>query len=50
MTMPRGPHRPADVKARAVMIAGIATGELDDAPSDDGKDPAAKASAFTLSG
>jgi hypothetical protein len=44
--MPRGPkgeRRPADVNARAVMIAKIATGEVDDAPPDDGKDPAAKA-------
>ena len=44
--MPRGPkgeRRPADVNARAVMIARIATGEIDDSPPDDGKDPAAKA-------
>lgn len=44
--MPRGPKgekRPADVNARAVMIARIATGEIDDSPLDDGKDPAAKA-------
>jgi hypothetical protein len=44
--MPRGPKgekRPADVNARAVMIARIATGEIDDSPADDGKDPAAKA-------
>jgi hypothetical protein len=42
-TGPKGEKRPADVNARAVMIARIATGELDDAPEDDGKDPAAKA-------
>jgi hypothetical protein len=44
--MPRGPEgerRPADVNARAVLIAKIATGEADDVPPDDGKDPAAKA-------
>ena len=45
--MPRGPKgekRPADVNARAVMIARIATGEeTDPLPEDDGKDPAAKA-------
>ena len=44
--MPRGPKgekRPADVNARAVLIAKIATGEVDDAPEDDGKDVAAKA-------
>jgi hypothetical protein len=44
--MPRGPKgekRPADVNARAIMIAKIATGEVDDTPEDDGKDPAAKA-------
>jgi hypothetical protein len=40
---PKGEKRPADVNARAVMIARIATGEIDDAPPDDGKDPAAKA-------
>ena len=44
--MPRGPkgeRRPADVNARAVLIAKIATGEVEDAPEDDGKDVAAKA-------
>jgi hypothetical protein len=40
---PKGEKRPADVNARAVMIAKIATGEVDDPPPDDGKDPAAKA-------
>ena len=40
---PKGEKRPEDVNARAVMIARIATGEIDDAPPDDGKDPAAKA-------
>ena len=47
MTMPSGPkgeRRPADVNARAVLIAEIATGEIEDAPPDDEKDPAAKAS------
>jgi hypothetical protein len=42
-TGPKGEKRPADVNARAVMIAKIATGEVDDDPVDDGKDPAAKA-------
>lgn len=44
--MPRGPkgeRRPADVNARAVMIARIATGEIDDAPPDDSKNAAAVA-------
>ena len=47
--MPRGPkgeHRPADVNARAVMIAKIATGELSDdvpTPESEGKNPAAVA-------
>jgi hypothetical protein len=47
--MPRGPKgekRPADVNARAVMIAKIATGEIEDVrptPESDGKDPAAVA-------
>jgi hypothetical protein len=29
---PRGEKRPADVNARAVMIARIATGEIEDTP------------------
>jgi len=45
--MPRGPkgeRRPADVIGSAIMIAKIATGEIEEAaPPDDGKDPAAKA-------
>lgn len=44
--MPRGPKgekRPADVNARAVMIAKIATGELEDVTPDDGKNAAAVA-------
>ncbi len=44
MTMPRGPKgekRPADVNARAVMIAKIATGEIEDVTTDDGKNAAA---------
>ena len=42
--MPRGPKgekRPADVNARAVMIAKIATGEIEDATTDEGKNAAA---------
>jgi len=45
-TMPKGPNeekRPADAIGLAVLIAKIATGEVDDAHVDDGKDPAAKA-------
>lgn len=44
--MPRGPKgekRPADVNARAVMIGRIATGEVEDKVTDDGKNPAAVA-------
>jgi hypothetical protein len=44
--MPRGPKgekRPADVNARAVMIAKIATGEVEDVITDDGKNAAAVA-------
>jgi len=47
--MPRGPKgekRPADVNARAVMIAKIATGEIEDGrptPESEGKHPAAVA-------
>ncbi len=44
--MPRGPKgekRPADVNARAVMIGKIATGEIEDKVTDDGKNAAAVA-------
>jgi len=44
--MPRGPkgeRRPADVNARAVMIAKIATGEIEDITTEDGKNAAAVA-------
>jgi len=44
--MPRGPkgeQRPADVNARAVLIGKIATGEIEDAATDDGKNAAAVA-------
>lgn len=44
--MPRGPKgekRPADANQRAVMIARIATGEIDDVTTDDGKNAAAVA-------
>lgn len=43
---PQGQRRPADVNARAVMIAKIATGEIEDtvpSPEDEGKNPAAVA-------
>jgi len=44
--MPRGPRgekRPADVIGNAIMIAKIATGEIEDTINpDDGKDPNAK--------
>jgi hypothetical protein len=42
-TGPKGQKRAADVNARAVMIAKIATGEIEDAVTDDGKNPAAVA-------
>lgn len=44
--MPRGPKgkkRLADVKARAVMIAKVATGEIEDKVTYDGKNAAAVA-------
>jgi hypothetical protein len=44
--MPRGPKgekRPADVNARAVLIGKIATGEVEDVTTDDGKNAAAVA-------
>jgi hypothetical protein len=40
---PKGQKRPADVNARAVMIAKIATGEIEESfPADDGKNKAAQ--------
>ncbi len=42
--MPRGPkgeRRPADVNARAVIVGKIATGEIEDVTTDDGKNAAA---------
>ena len=44
--MPRGPkgeRRPADVNKNAVMIGRIATGEIEDKVTDDGKNAAAVA-------
>jgi hypothetical protein len=44
--MPKGPtghKRRADLNARAVMIAKIARGDIDDVTSDDGKNAAAVA-------
>jgi hypothetical protein len=44
--MPRGPKgekRPADVIGAAVMIGKIATGEIDDLTTEDGKNAAAVA-------
>jgi hypothetical protein len=44
--MPRGPkgeRRPADANQRAVMVARIATGEIEDKVTDDGKNVAAVA-------
>ncbi|MCE2738710.1 MAG: histone H1 [Rhodobacter sp.] len=44
--MPKGPNgekRPADVIGLAVTVARIATGEIEDAAPDDGKDRAAQA-------
>ena len=38
---PKGERRPADVVGAAVMVAKIATGEIEDTVEDDGKDPAA---------
>ena len=40
---PKGEKRPADVNARAVMIAKIATGEIEDNVTDDGKNASAVA-------
>ena len=40
---PKGQKRPADVVSNAVHVMKVLTGEADDAPAPDGKDPAAKA-------
>jgi len=40
---PKGEKRPADVNKRAVMIAKIATGEIEDVTTDEGKNAAAVA-------
>lgn len=42
-TGPKGQKRPADAIGLAVMIGKIATGEIEDATPDDGKDKAAQA-------
>src|SRR5215213_2623608 len=42
-TGPKGQKRPAHVNARAVMIAKIATGEIEDITTDEGKNAAAAA-------
>lgn len=42
-TGPKGQKRPADVIGAAVMVAKIATGEIEEAPKDDGKNAAAVA-------
>jgi len=41
--MAKTPKRPRDTNQLAHMIAQLATGELDDVKTDDGKDPAAVA-------
>ncbi len=41
--MAKNPKRPRDPNQLAKLIAEIATGEVEDAPVDDGKDPAAVA-------
>lgn len=41
---PKGQKRPADVIGAAIMVAKIATGEIEESTElDDGEDPAAKA-------
>ena len=40
---PKGEKRPADVIGAAVMIAKIATGEIEDITTEDGKNAAAMA-------
>ena len=40
---PKGERRPTDANMRAVMVARIATGEIEDKVTDDGKNAAAVA-------
>ena len=40
---PKGQKRPADVIGNAIMVAKIATGEVEETKEDEGKDLAAKA-------
>jgi len=40
---PKGQKRPADVIGNAITVAKIATGEIEEAVEDDGKDRAAQA-------
>jgi len=40
---PKGQKRPADTNSRAVMIAKIATGEIENVTTEDGKNAAAVA-------
>ncbi len=40
---PKGERRPTDANQRAVMVARIATGEIEDKVTDDGKNAAAVA-------
>ncbi len=40
---PKGEKRPADAVGAAVMVAKIATGEIEDESTDDGKNKAAQA-------
>lgn len=40
---PKGEKRPADVIGAAVMVAKLATGEIEEQSDDDGKDKAAQA-------
>ena len=40
---PKGERRPADANMRAAMVARIATGEIEDKVTDDGKNAAAVA-------
>lgn len=39
---PKGEKRPADIIGASVLIARIATGEVEDTPEEDGKDKAAQ--------
>ena len=46
----QGQKRPADAIGRAIMVAKLATGEIEETTTEDGKDPNTKALARLIHG